>query len=163
MAISIKELRVNNIVLAHDAISMRRCIIKGIHDDIIEVECLDIQTAKMVRDEVPVSKLEPVLLMESTLYALGFRKIDSIYGSPINTCYVLRRGKHNDVFVVKTNQWHLFIPSDNGSIIDKQELYLHTLQNILSHNKEVADEVNYDKFVELTSPYCVLPFDPKEE
>lgn len=136
----------------------------NIHDDIIEVVCLDIQTAKMVRDEVPVNKLEPVLLMESTLYTMGFRKIDNrTFGSPTNTCYVLKRGKQNDVFVVKTNQWYLFIPSDNGPIIDKQELHLHTLQNILSHNKEVADAINFDKFVELTSPYSVLPFDPKEE
>ena len=51
----------------------------------------------------------------------------------------------------------------NSSLLDKHELYLHTLQNFLSHDEEIADEVSYNKFVELTNPYCVLPFEPKEE
>lgn len=165
MAIKIKDLKINDIVLSpKDDGTVKKCIVRALHDDLVSVDCLNMQNGKMEREKINSNDLYPVCLMESTLYALGFRKIENIYYSPpTNICYVLKRKCHNDVIVIRTNQWHLFIHSDNGTFLDKQELYLHTLQNFLSLNEKTADEVSYDKFVELTNPYCVLPFEPKEE
>ena len=164
MAISIDELRINDIVLSPKNDTVRRCIVKAIYNDSVSVGILNMQTGKMECEELNCSELEPVLLMESTLYALGFRKTENIYyGSPTNICYALKREGNNDIIAIKTSQWHLLIHSNNGLFLDKHELYLHTLQNFLSHNEEIADEVSYNKFVELTNPYCVLPFEPKEE
>jgi len=164
MAISIEELRINDIVLSTKNDTVRRCIVRAIHNDSVSVEILNMQTGKMECEELDCGELEPVLLMESTLYTFGFRKTENIYyGSPTNISYILKREGINDIIAIKTSQWHLLVHSNNGLFLDKHELYLHTLQNFLSHNEEIADEVNYNKFVELTNPYCVLPFEPKEE
>lgn len=164
MAISIDELRINDIVLSPKNDTIRRCMVKAIHNDSVSVEILNMQTGKMECEELDCSELEPVYLMESTLYAFGFRKTENIYyGSPTNICYILKREENCDIIAIKTNQWHLLIHSNNSSLLDKHELYLHTLQNFLSHDEEIADEVSYNKFVELTNPYCVLPFEPKEK
>lgn len=161
MAIAIEELRINDIVLAPNAISKRRCIVKAIHDGSVSVNYLNMQTNTMDYAELKSSDLEPVILMESTLYALGFRKTENVYyGSPANKCYILKRNGYKDVVAIYTNQWHLFIPNVNGSFFDKRELYLHTLQNYLSNSNECAEEVSYELFVELTNPYCVSPFKP---
>jgi len=164
MAIKTNELKVNDIVLAPNAISNRRCIVRAIHEDYIEVDYLDMQKGIMVSDKFTEKDLGPVSLMESTLHAMGFRKADiSECSYPADKYYILKRSGYSDVVVIYTGQWHLFIPDDNGSYFDKRELYLHTLQNYLSCDKEVADEVSYDKFVELVNPYCISPFEPIEE
>lgn len=162
MAIAIDELKVNNIVLAPDGISVRRCIVKSIGDDTVAVDFLNMQTGKMENAIFSLTDLEPVIVMESTLYAMGFRKTDNkYYGLSTDTCYVFKRDGQDDVIVIKTNQWHLLYPHGNCWSIDKHELHLHTLQNYMSDGKEFADAVSHDKFVELTNPYCVLPFEPK--
>lgn len=165
MAIIIEELRVNDIVLSpKDDGTMKRCIVRALHGNQVSVDYLNMQNGKMEQEEISSKNLEPVSLMESTLYALGFRKSANIYyGSPTNTCYVLKRKMRDDIVVIKTNQWHLLIPSGNGLCFVKQELYMHTLQNYMSSNEDVADEVSHEMFVNLTSPYCILPFEPKEE
>ena len=164
MAISIDELRINDIVLSPKNDTTRRCMVKAIHNDSVSVEILNMQTGKMEREELDCNELEPVRLMESTLYAIGFRKTENIYyGSPTNICYVMKKEGNYDIIAIKTSQWHLLIHSNNGSFLDKHELYLHKLQNILSSNEDIADEVSYNKFIELTNPYCVLPFEPEEE
>ena len=164
MAISIDELRINDIVLSPKNDIMRRCMVKAIHTDSVSVEILNMQTGKKECEELNCSELEPVHLMESTLYKKKKKKTGNIYyGSPTNICYILKREGYNEIIAIKTGQWHLLVPSDNGMFLDKQELYLHTLQNFLSHDEEIADDVNLDKFLDLTNPYCVLPFEPKEE
>ena len=163
MAIKIEELRVNDIVLSpKDDGTVKRCIVKALHGNLVSVDYLNMQNGKMEREEINSKDLDPVGLMESTLYALGFRKSANVYGSPTNTCYALKRKLQDDIVVIKTNQWHLLIPSRNGLFFDKQELYMHTLQNYMSSNEDVADEISHEMFVELTSPYCELPFEPKE-
>ena len=163
MAIKTNELKVNDIVLAPNAVSNRRCIVRAIRNNSIQVDYLDMQTGKMVSDNFTEKDLAPVLLMESTLYSLNFRKTDNIYyGLPTDTCYILKRNDQDDVVVIKTLQWHLILPHGDCWSIDKKELYLHTLQNYLSIGKEFADAVCHDTFVELTNPYCILPFEPKE-
>ena len=92
MAISIEELKINDIVLSPQGDIMRRCIIKAIHDDCISVNYLNMQTNNMEQLDLKVNELQPVYLMESTLYALGFRKTDNkYYGSPTDKCYILKR------------------------------------------------------------------------
>ena len=163
MAIKINELKVNDIVLAPNATSNRRCIVRAIRNNSIQVDYLDMQTGKMVSENFTEKDLAPISLMESTLYSLNFRKTDDIYyGLPTDTCYILKRNDRDDVVVIKTLQWHLILPHGDCWSIDKKELYLHTLQNYLSLGKEFADEVCHEKFVELTNPYCILPFEPKE-
>ncbi len=165
MAIKIEELRVNDIVLSpKDDGTVKRCIVRALHGNLVSVDYLNMLNGKMEREEISSKDLDPVSLMESTLYTLGFRKSANIYyGSPTNTCYVLKRKLRDDIVVIKTNQWHLLIPSENGLCFDKQELYMHILQNYMSSNEDVADEVSHEMFVDLTSPYCILPFEPKEE
>lgn len=164
MAIPKSELKVNDIVLAPDKVSIRRCIVKVINDSSVVVDYLNMQTGEMESLELIYKELEPVHLMESTLYVMGFKKADvSECNYPADKCYILKKNGHSDIVAIYIGQWHLFLPNDNGSFLDKQELYLHTLQNYLSMGKEVADEVNYEKFLELTNPYCVSPFEPKEE
>ena len=164
MAIIIDELKVNDIVLAPNATLKRRCIVSAIRNHIIEVDYLDMQTGKMEREVLSSTELEPVHLMESTLYAMGFKKADiSECDYPAAKYYILKRSGYRDVAVIYIGQWHLFIPDENGSFFDKQELYLHTLQNYLSSGKEIADEVSYEKFIELVNPFCVSPFEPREE
>lgn len=164
MAISIEKLRINDIVLSPKNNTVRRCIVRAIHNDSVSVEILNMQTGKMECEELDCSVLEPVLLMESTLYTFGFRKSENTYyDSTTNICYILKRELREDIAVVKTNEWHLLIHSANGLFPDKQELFLHSLQNYMTSNEEEADEVSHEMFVELTKPYCVLPFEPKEE
>ena len=67
MAIKTNELKVNDIVLAPNAISNRRCIVRAIHEDYIEVDYLDMQKGIMVSDKFTEKDLSPVSLMESTL------------------------------------------------------------------------------------------------
>lgn len=163
MAIAKGELKVNDIVLAPNTTSKRRCIVKGIHNELVAVDYLNMQTGQMENADFQFNELEPVFLMESTLYSLGFRKTENkYYGLPTDTCYILKRNDQDDVVVIKTLQWHLLLPHGDCWSIDNKELYLHTLQNYLSFGKEFADEVCHEKFVELTNPYCVLPFEPKE-
>ncbi len=166
MAIKIEELRVNDIVLSpKDDGTVKRCIVRALHGNLVSVDYLNMQNnGKMEQEDINSINLEPVYLMESTLYAMGFRKTDTSECSyPADKYYILKRNGYSDVAVIYTGQWHLFIPDDNGSHFDKRELYLHTLQNYLSYDKEVADEVSYEKFVELVNPYCISPFEPTEE
>ena len=165
MAISTNELKVNDIVLSpKDDGTKKRCIIKALHGNLVSVDYLNMQNGKMVQEDINSINLEPVYLMDSTLYAMGFRKADiSECSYPAEKYYILKRSGYSDVAAIYNGQWHLFILDDNVSYFDKRELYLHTLQNYLSRGKEVADEVSYDKFVELVNPYCILPFEPKEK
>ncbi len=165
MAISINELKVNNIVLSPKGDgTKKRCIIKALHGNHVSVDYLNMQNGKMEQEDIDSINLEPLQLMDSTLYAMGFRKADrSECSYPADKYYILKRSGNSDVAAIYNGQWHLLIPDDNGSYFDKQELYLHTLQNYLSSGKEVADEVSYEKFVELVNPYCISPFEPKEE
>ena len=93
MAISIDELRINDIVLSPKNDTIRRCMVKAIHNDSVSVEILNMQTGKMECEELDCSELEPVYLMESTLYAFGFRKTSAIGYSalynPSNTSQLL--------------------------------------------------------------------------
>lgn len=156
MGIKINELKVNDIVLAPNATSNRRCIVRAIRNNSIQVDYLDMQTGKMVSENFTEKDLAPISLMESTLYSLNFRKTDDIYyGLPTDTCYILKRNDQDDVVAIKTLQWHLLLPHGDCWSIDKKELYLHTLQNYLSNGKDFADAVSYEKFVELTKPYCI--------
>lgn len=165
MAIKIEELRINDIVLSPKSDgTMKRCIVKALHGNLVSVNYLNMQNGKMERDEISSNDLEPASLTESALYALGFRKSKKIhYSSPTNICYILKRKLRNDVVITKTSQWHLLIPKGNYFFLNEQELYVHSLQNYISSNEDVAEEVSYDLFVELTNPICVLPFEPKEE
>lgn len=165
MAISISELKVNDIVLSPKADgTKKRCVVKALHGNLVSVDYLNMQNGKMEREDINSTNLEPVYLMESTLYAMGFRKANiSECGYPADKYYILKRSGYSDVAAIYTGQWHLFIPDGNGSYFDKHELYLHTLQNYLSSGKEVADEVSYEKFIELVNPYCISPFEPIEE
>lgn len=98
MAISIDELRINDIVLSPKNDIMRRCMVKAIHNDSVSVEILNMQTGKMECEELDCDELEPVHLMESTLHAFGFRKTENrYYGSPTNICYVLKREGNYDI------------------------------------------------------------------
>lgn len=165
MAIKIDDLKISDIVLSPKADgTKKRCVVKALHDNLVSVDYLNMQNGKMEREDIYGTNLEPVYLMESTLYAMGFRKADmSECSYPADKYYILKRSGYSDVAAIYTGQWHLLIPDDNGSYLDKRELYLHTLQNYLSSSKEVADEVSYEKFIKLVNPYCVLPFEPKEE
>lgn len=156
MTNEIENLKVNDIVLVPADMSVKRCVIKNICDDTVEVGYLNTQTGEMEKAIISLADIEPVILMESTLCALGFKKSDKkFYGSPNDMCYILKRNGQEDVVVIKTLQWHLLLPHGDCWSIDKKELYLHTLQNYLSNGKDFADAVSYEKFVELTKPYCI--------
>lgn len=162
MAISINELRVNNIVLSPKNGNKRRCIIRKIHGNNVVVDYLNMQNGKMETLGLNANELEPISLMESTLCELGFKKATNGVGHPYNVCYVLKRENHCDITIVKTSKWHLLIHDYNGESLDKHEIYLHTLQNLLSHDKNTADKVSYNKFVKLSKPYCISPYTPKK-
>jgi hypothetical protein len=164
MAIAVKELKVNDIVLAPNKLSNRGCIVKAIHDDIIAVDYYDTLTCQMDYAEISSKDLEPIALIESVLYALGFRETpNKYYSSPLNKCYILKKKGQMDVVVIRTDQWHLLILRGNSWYIDKRVLFLHTLQNYLSKDKENADAVSHDLFFKLTKPQCILPFEPIEK
>lgn len=159
----IEELKVNNIVFAQLGERRKPCLIKGIKSDYVEALFI-CENKNEFEDEfkqIPLKDLQPIELMESTLYVLGLKK--GYYGHPHNTCYLLTHNGVGLLIVVRnvTGVWSAmeFDAKGNTSLVPIQ---LHTLQNLMQDMGCSPININADMFIELTRPFCILPFVPNQ-
>ena len=157
-----EELKVNNIVFAQLGKKRKPCLIKDLKSDYVEALfiCENKNEFEDETKQIPLKNLQPIELMESTLYALGLKK--DYYVHPHNTCYILTHNGETHLIIVKNaaDVWSAMELDTRGNI-SFVPIQLHTLQNLMQNLGCSPTCINANTFIELTKPHCVLPFEPK--
>lgn len=127
-----EELKVNNIVFAQLGEKRKPCLIKDLKSDYVEALfiCENKNEFEDETKQIPLKNLQPIELMESTLYALGLKK--DYYVHPHNTCYILTHNGETHLIIVKNaaDVWSAMELDTQGNI-SYVPIQLHTLQNLI--------------------------------
>lgn len=163
MLMKIDDLKVNDLVFVSLNGQDEVYCITNINQAKEEVSAKTIREEKFAEEEVfSIRVLKPILLLDSTLVALGFKKAGSPYEEAQGERHYVYEREDKKIEVVCIDDiWYYFYFSE-GRLV-KKEIFIHELQNLISNDKNAADPVDEERFKSLSRKYCILPYNPSFE